>query len=222
MATRARFIGIDVSAKRGCAIAALDCAGHLLGACSAIGKPAAVTEAIEDLRDGDELTIGIDAPRRLLMRPRDWYWRGGTWRKRENQKGWGRHCEVVIKALDLANPQWTPITDEASEWMRLGVQLFAALDHCGTVHEVFPSATYKQLNCPDKPKVCLSFRRFHAAGPKDMLDAVAGALTVAEYAAGRGVEVGGGDGLGSIVLPRGIAPGESSKKVLNWPPPGSP
>ena len=178
-------------------------------------EPSAVAVAIENLRADDDVTIGIDAPRRLLTRRREWYWRGAAWRKRETKKGWGRHCEVVIKARKLANPQWTPLTDAPPPWMQLGVKLFAALDHRGTVHEVFPSATYKQLNCLDRPVVCLAFRDFHVAGPKDMLDAIAAAVTVAEHAAGRGGVVGGGDGLGSIVLPRPI--GDCPQELLRWP-----
>ena len=98
--------------------------------------------------------------------------------------------------------------------MRLGFELFPALEKLGTVHEVFPSATYTQLSHCDEPEVCLSFQGF-AAGPKDMLDAVVAAVTVAEYAAERGVELGGGDGLGSIILPRSI--GDCPQELLSWP-----
>jgi len=52
-------------------------------------------------------------------------------------------------------------------------------------------------------------------GPKDMLDAVVAALTGFEFLEGRGQEVGGGDGLGTIVLPRPIS-GDISE-VMRWP-----
>ena len=219
--TRAeRFIGVDVSAKRGCAIAALDERRRLCAAKWVAGKATKVAAAIRALGDGaDRLVIGIDAPRRFLSRERQWYWDSRVgWRPRlPTHKGWGRHCEVVIKALGLANPQWTPLVDavpERMEWMRLGVQLFAELKGSEDVYEVFPSASYAQLDKRDEPVVRLSFRRF-AAGPKDMLDAVVAAVTVAEYAAGRRMEVGGGDGLGSIILPRSI--GDCPSELLRWP-----
>lgn len=207
MTSRERFIGVDVSAKRGCAIAALDERRRL---CAAEWVEAdKVVTTIRALGDGaDRLVIGIDAPRRLLAHERQWYWNSRVgWRRRlRTDKGRGRHCEVVIKALGLANPQWTPLADDVSggmKWMSLGAQLFAELKDYEDVYEVFPSASYAQLDKLDQPVVCLSFRRF-AAGPKDMLDAVVAAVTAAEFGAGRGVEVGGGDGLGSIILPRSI------------------
>jgi hypothetical protein len=48
-----------------------------------------------------------------------------------------------------------------------------------------------------------------------MLDAVVAALTGMEFMAGHGQEVGGGDGLGTIVLPRPIA--NPIDAVLRWP-----
>ena len=56
----------------------------------------------------------------------------------------------------------------------------------------------------DAPRMALPSQRFFgfARGPKDMLDAAIGALVVREFVAGRGCEVGGGDRLGSIILPR--------------------
>ena len=55
-----------------------------------------------------------------------------------------------------------------------------------------------------------------------MLDAVVAAVTVHEFEAGRGAEVGGGDGLGTIVLPRAIAETETKPGVLIWPQGASP
>ncbi len=52
-------------------------------------------------------------------------------------------------------------------------------------------------------------------GPEDMLDSIVAAFTVREFWEGRGCEVGGGDGLGTIVLPR-PAPDEP-KRVHAWP-----
>lgn len=64
-------------------------------------------------------------------------------------------------------------------------------------------SSYKLLQEAFDVSVSLSFENFQQ-GPKDMLDAVICALTVLEFKNGRGCEVGGGDGLGAIVLPRPI------------------
>ena len=53
-------------------------------------------------------------------------------------------------------------------------------------------------------------------GPKDMLDAWVAAATVREFVEGRGAEVGGGDGLGTIVLPRPIRE-PAIDEVMRWP-----
>ncbi len=62
----------------------------------------------------------------------------------------------------------------------------------------------------------VSFDDF-SPGPKDMLDAVAAAFTVRVSADGRGSEVGGGDGLGTIVLPRPLTDLEKISAVHHWP-----
>jgi len=49
-----------------------------------------------------------------------------------------------------------------------------------------------------------------------MLDAFVAAATVREFVHGRGCEVGGGDGLGTIVLPRPL-PEPVMSGVLAWP-----
>ena len=63
-------------------------------------------------------------------------------------------------------------------------------------------------------KAMISFNQFHG-GPKDMIDAVVSALTVIEYDAGRGVSIGGADGLGEIILHRPIE--IANNNVLRWP-----
>jgi hypothetical protein len=64
------------------------------------------------------------------------------------------------------------------------------------------------------PRMTVDLRGF-AAGPKDMLDAYVGAVTVGEFIAGRGSEVGGGDGLGTIVLPKTLP--SANPALLQWP-----
>lgn len=54
-----------------------------------------------------------------------------------------------------------------------------------------------------------------ARGPKDMRDAAVCVVVVREYAADRGGCVGGGDGLGTSVLPRPIE--HADAPVLQWP-----
>jgi hypothetical protein len=56
-------------------------------------------------------------------------------------------------------------------------------------------------NEPVKYEICL---KGFKPGVKDMLDASVAAVTVKNYIEGRGSEVGGKDGLGSIILPRKI------------------
>ena len=61
----------------------------------------------------------------------------------------------------------------------------------------------------------LNFAKF-AHGPKDMLGACVAAATIGEFIQGRGEQVGGGDGLGTIILPRPITTGRI-EEVFAWP-----
>jgi hypothetical protein len=152
-----------------------------------------------------------------LYASREWYWNRarGRWVRRRRQKGYGRHCEVVISAHRLARPQWTPVIDQVPAWMRLGFGLFSALGNLATVFEVFPSASYTLLQADMDVRVNMDFSACRP-GPKDLLDALAAAATVREFVEGRGVEVGGGDGLGTIVLPRPL-PEPVIEAVMAWP-----
>jgi hypothetical protein len=212
------FIGIDISEDRGCALAAIDESGRSLGS---RWSPCDVGDVVREVRllanDSTELAVGVDSPRMPSEVSRPWYWdrRMAGWRPRlSGERGWGRHCEVVIAVMKLANPQWTPPDEAAPGWMRFGFSVFRALGEVAEVLEVFPSASYTQLRDSDEPRLELSFRGF-APRPKDMLDAYLGAVTVLEYKKGNGSEVGGGDGLGAIVLPRPIVGAPLS--LLSWP-----
>lgn len=212
-----RFIGIDISERRGCAVAAIDGSGRSVGTRCCDSTVSGVIAAVREIAGDTDVVIGVDSPRMPLARPRAWYWNKKTsnWRPRkQEERGWGRHCEVVISSLGLANPQWTPLLEDAPNWMRLGFELYKALGQIGQVHEVFPSAAYSQLNVGPGPSVQLTFAGF-ANGPKDMLDAYVGAVTVAEVEAGRGSAVGGGDQFGTIVLPRPT--GSAPANLLVWP-----
>ena len=217
------YIGIDVQIRRGCPYyitnANLDyvCSGWLEGSSHEV-----VCQQLEDLinqlltKPNTKIAVGIDAPRMGLSSPRQWYWRAGKWRRKTGvEKGFGRHCEVVIKALGIANPQWTQMKDTSPSWMERGYRLYQTLQDLEHVYEVFPSASYAMLAGQQHAPIALSFNKF-SLGPKDMLDACVGAYTVHAFLHGRGFEVGGGDGLGTIILP-GTLPVINSCPVLQWP-----
>lgn len=88
--------------------------------------------------------------------------------------------------------------------MQHGFAIFEALVGRAQTMEVFPTASYRMLGDTKDLRVDMPLSGF-LPGPKDMLDAVVAALTGREFLAGRGQEIGGGDGLGTIVLPRPIA-----------------
>lgn len=174
-------------------------------------------QCLEPLTKDYELYFGIDAPRMPLSSPRKWYWNGAKkeWRERKpTEKGLGRHCEVAVKVHGLANPQWTPLKRNAPDWMRLGFELFQALEQIGTNYEAFPSASYTQLEQDSSLQLTVNFSNVRK-GKTDMLDAWMAAATVREFIEGRGMEIGGGDGLGSMILPRAIPAPIGA--VLNWP-----
>ena len=143
------FVGIDVG-QRKCAICLLDSEGEVreTGWAQADEAAALVDRTCERLgqmvEECSDVRIGIDAPRQARPEPRRWYWnsRKADWRKRRSSdKGNGRHCEVVVAALRLANPQWTPVRKQAPEWMNVGFGLFDRLEKLGETYEVFPSAS---------------------------------------------------------------------------------
>ena len=169
------------------------------------------------LKESGHVEVGIDAPRIPLDSKRRWYWDRNrrSWKKRQDQRGFGRHCEVVISAHRIANPQWTPLKGEAPEWMNLGFKLFSAINGLAKVHEVFPSASLTLLKGVRDVRIDVDFSACKP-GPKDMLDAWVAGATVREFFENRGSEVGDGDGLGTIVLPRPI-PDPVIKEVFVWP-----
>jgi hypothetical protein len=219
-------LGLDVQVARGCPYVLLDDTGQPADAGWLRGGQDEVAGALSALVDrlGSHcrlpVAVGIDAPRRPLPSARQWYWEGSTaqWRcGRPADRGNGRHCEVVIAAHRLANPQWTPTEGNAPPWMQLGFALFESLKNRTAVHEVFPSASYRMLAGDMTARIGLRLGDFYP-DPKDMLDAYIAAATVREFVQGRGSEAGGGDGLGTIVLPRPLPRNERLLGVLQWPP----
>lgn len=217
------FVGVDIQVRRGIAHAALDGDSRLLNSGWVSGSGDGINALIEmierlSLGDAELIAIGVDAPRQPLTQHRKWYWNGrnGSWRqRRDSEAGAGRHCEVILKAHGIANPQWTRQQADAPEWMRLGFKIFEALHAYPCVYEVFPSASYNMLKDDRNARANISFADFYF-GPKDMLDACIAAVTVQEFLKGNGEEVGDGDGLGSIVLPRPIVEGRINE-VFCWP-----
>jgi predicted nuclease with RNAse H fold len=219
------FMGIDVQTRRKCPYSVLNrenicvLSGWLEGN-SKKELFENLTEIIDDLEKNvtKSIAIGIDAPRAPLTVPRQHFWNRNrnSWRNRnEGERGYGRHCEVILKSLNIANPQWTPTEDNCPTWMQLGFALFSCFKDREGVFEVFPTASYSIFKGRTNPKVTIDFANF-STGPKDMIDAFVSAITVLEYSEGRGCAVGGGDGLGSIILP-GPLPVDNSHPILRWP-----
>ena len=212
------FMGIDVQTKRKCAYLVLDRKGISCYSSWLEGESNGeiCKNIIKIINEVSLIAIWIDAPRVPLSVPRKYFWNRNHWRtRREGEPGFGRHCEVILKSLKIANPQFTPIRGKCPPWMELGFALFSCLGDREGVFEVYPTASYAILRGRTNPKVTIDFGNF-SPGPKDMIDACISAITVLEYLEGHGCEAGGGDGLGSIILP-GPIPIEDAHPVLCWP-----
>ena len=99
--------------------------------------------------------------------------------------------------------------------MQVGFDIFQSLNLVAETYEVFPSASYSLLRGIRDVRLNVNFSDCWA-GPKDMLDSWVAAITVHEFIKGRGCEVGGGDELGTIILPRPL-PHPMVQGVLQWP-----
>ena len=200
------FAGVDVQIKRGCFYYILD--ENKTYVTSGWIKEN-VPQTLKDIflrtssNNPKQIAIGVDAPRMPIkkLRKRSFDKKTNSWIEKGDEK-LGRECEVIIKSYNLANPQWTRTLKNSPKWMKLGFSIFDSLKDFPFVYEVFPSASYKMLEKENvKYELCLN--KF-TGGVKDMLDASVAAITVYEFVNGRGCEVGGEDGLGTIVLPRHI------------------
>jgi predicted nuclease with RNAse H fold len=211
------FIGIDIQTKRDCSYAISDQNGDLKES-GWFSENHSILNTLKKLSVNAKLYVGIDAPRMALISPRQWYWVGSKkkWRpKTKKHKGHGRHCEIVVSAHKLANPQWTPFFDDAPAWMKKGFALFKELGTFFPTFEVFPTASYSLLSGVKEVKLDIDFSNC-LPGPKDMMDAFVASVTVREFTRGKGIEVGNGDGLGAIILPRPL-PEPLLSEVLTWP-----
>ena len=171
-----------------------------------------------------EAKAGIDAPRIMLPAGRHWRWvsQQRRWRKTRAPLR-GRHCEIVLRACGLANPQWTPLEAEAPGWMRAGL---AAFRLCGealgeeNVYEVFPTASYLQMQrMHGLPALLCNWDEFcrYPRNAKDVMDAATAAYTVALLDEGLAGSIPGGDGLGGILLPGSLDIEANLRGVLEWP-----
>ena len=198
------FAGIDVQINRGCCYYILDKdKSYVSSGWVKENIPQSFKNIFLKLTDNqsDIFAVGVDAPRMPLknLRKRGFDKKTNSWIEKADKK-FGRECEAIIKSYNLANPQWTKTLEESPDWMKVGFEIFSALKEFQFVYEVFPSASYKMLR-DQNIKYELSLSNFDN-GVKDMMDASVAAITVYEFINGRGCEVGGEDGLGTIVLPR--------------------
>lgn len=155
------YVGVDVQVSRGCPYVVLDLALKRY----ASGWLAVPDEIRAVVRSASKvlgpIAIGIDAPRCGLRAPREHYWTRRGWRARHaSETGHGRHCEIVLAALKLATPQWTPLLARAPDWMHTGFRLFEALATEPHVYEVFPTAAYRQLNAEQSAHLSVSLHGF--------------------------------------------------------------
>lgn len=200
------FAGIDVQICRGCCYYIIDQNNkYVVSGWIKEKIPQTFSKLLLEVSNNqpDTISIGIDAPRLPIRKLRTRYFdrKINSWLEKTKQSV-GRECEVIIKSYSIANPQWTKTLAESPEWMKLGYNIFSALKEFPYVYEVFPSASYKMLEKENLAyELCLnSFK----GGVKDILDASVAAITVYQFVNGRGCEVGGDDGWGTIVLPRKI------------------
>jgi len=200
------FAGIDVQINRGCCYYIIDDNKNYVSSGWIVRK---ISHSFKELfielcgNQSNIIAIGIDAPRMPMKKPRkkNFNRKTNSWTEISVGKA-GRECEVIIKSYGIANPQWTRKLKESSDWMKLGFSIYKSLKDFPFVYEVFPSASYKMLKEENlKYELCLNEFIY---GVKDLLDASVSAITVYEFINGRGCQVGGNDGLGTIVLPRKI------------------
>ncbi|BDQ03593.1 hypothetical protein [Ignavibacterium sp.] len=203
------FAGIDVQIKRGCCYYIIDeNKNYFESGWVTENIPQSLKEIFLKVSSNNpyKIAIGIDSPRMPIdkLRKRSFERKTNSWKNNDEGKI-GRECEVIIKSYNIANPQWTRTLQNSPDWMKLGFSIYDTLTGFHFVYEVFPSASYRMLEKENiKYELCLNN---FIGGVKDMLDASVGAITVYEFINGRGCEVGGEDGLGTIVLPR---------KIENW------
>jgi len=198
----ALFIGVDVQGDE--LIVAFRRDGAFLPPARVVATAVEVRDyALQHRQDAHEqVVVAIDAPRYYLTGIRFWCLNdAGVWVGTDLNSG--RHCEILVRRLGLANPQWTPNVNQPIPWITLGQQVFTTCDAEGfTTIECFPTASYTrfgQMNNIDLniPGGMFAYNRL----AHDILDACVAALTAELFMVGNATELGGGDGYGTIVVP---------------------
>jgi len=92
----------------------------------------------------------------------------------------------------------------------IGIDVQTKRDCCYAI-----SASYLLLSGVKEVKLDIDFSNC-LPGHKDVMDAFVASVTVREFTRGKGIEVGNGDGLGAIILPRPL-PESLLPEVLTWP-----
>jgi predicted nuclease with RNAse H fold len=156
--------------------------------------------ALQLRQDAQErVLVAIDAPRRYLAAPRLWRLNnGGVWVVANLPSG--RHCEIIVRRLGLANPLWTPPATQPIPWITLGQQLFTVCEAAGfTTIECFPTASYTCFGQMNNIILNIPGEMFaHSRLAHDILDACVAALTADLFLAGNATELGGDDGYMNI------------------------
>ena len=223
MSTPNVFIGIAVGARRRISLCAASPQGQVVWseACR-IEDLSGALDRVARRTATRNWAIGISAPRTFIEDPRIWTWRSTGWAQATGSTR-GRHCEVIIRALGLGSPPWTPLAGEAPPWMRAGVELHrsaARLADEARIHEVFPGASRRQFARHPEIRVpyCRMFRKRRGLDLQEQRedDAFTAAWTAAAFESGQGCAVGGGDGLGAIILP-GRIPADCPAGLLIYP-----
>ena len=200
------FAGIDVQINRGCCYYIINQnKRYVKSGWMTENIPQSFKKLFQELTNFnyEKIAIGIDAPRMPIKKPRQRYYDKikNEWIIKK-KKSIGRECEVIINSFKIANCQWTNTLEKSPNWMKLGYKIYSELRIFPYVYEVFPSASYNLLKNENfSYELCLNEFVY---GVKDMLDASVSAITVYEYLSGHGCEVGGADGLGTVILPRKI------------------
>jgi predicted nuclease with RNAse H fold len=198
----ALLVGVDVQGDE--LIVAFRRDGRFMPPARVVATAVEVRDRALELRQDaqERVVVAIDAPRRYLTTPR---------LRRLNKAGvWvaanlpaGRHCEIIVRRLGLANPQWTPPATQPIPWITLGQQVFTVCEAAGfTAIECFPRASYTRFGQMDNIDFDIPSRMFaHSRLAHDILDACVAALTADLFVAGQATDLGGGDGYGTIVVP---------------------
>ncbi len=195
-----RFVGVDVSARRGLDVAVLDDGGRVLRV-EWLATATASAALLALAREQGDCVVAIDAP----QAPR-----------RANRL---RECDRDLRSRGIALYQ-VPRPDEPlaprQDWLRLGFDLFAELlghdwrlpvgpaDASATLLEIYPYASFATLlgrlptlkTTPtgrEQRRAVLTgcgLTDLPADASHDILDALAAALTALRYARGAGCLVG--------------------------------